>query len=298
MGKIKASNENFLAIYTRFPSDNQYAPLGLYNLYLNQINTNNESSEKTKTTILKKYPKSVYSTLLKNPDYSLEMLTKKDSLELEYKKVYALYEKKQFQQVIKATTNIKNSTHKDKLLFLRALSFIQTEKKDIAAEVLVQISNKESPVFEEASYVLDAIKNPSKIERANEIALAGSPYLYRPKKPHMIILILPKKDVDITYLKTVISDFHTTSIGNDIFEISALLLGLEKHILMVKSFETINESMEYYDLFFNEQKIMSLISSSEHKIMSISLENFPQFYKNKDIEGYYDFFTKNYLTTN
>ena len=114
----------------------------------------------------------------------------------------------------------------------------------------------------------------------------------------MIILILPKKDVDITYLKTVISDFHTTSIGNDIFEISALLLGLEKHILMVKSFETINESMEYYDLFFNKQKIMSLISSSEHKIMSISLENFPQFYKNKDIEGYYDFFTKNYLTTN
>ena len=32
--------------------------------------------------------------------------------------------------------------------------------------------------------------------------------------------------------------------------------------------------------------------------MAISLENFKEFYKNKDAEGYYNFFKKNYLNNN
>ena len=111
----------------------------------------------------------------------------------------------------------------------------------------------------------------------------------------MIILVLPKEGVDVTYLKTLISDFHTNSIGNEIFEISALLLGLDQHLLMIKPFENIKESMEYYQLFVEESSVMNVLNKSKHKIMSISLENFQEFYKNKDVDGYYNFFTKNYL---
>ena len=109
---------------------------------------------------------------------------------------------------------------------------------------------------------------------------------------------LPKAGVDITYLKTLISDFHTNSTENEVFEISALLLGLDRHLLMIKPFENIKESIRYYELFTQEAPLMKVLNKTEHKIMSISLENFPEFYKNKDIEGYYSFFIKNYLTTN
>ena len=133
------------------------------------------------------------------------------------------------------------------------------------------------------------------MQKANERAVAGSPYLYKFKHKHMIILVLPKKEVDVTYLKTLISDFHSNSIGNEVFEISALLLGLEHHLLMIKTFEGIKESMEYYSLFVEENSVMSVLRKSEYKLMSISLENFKEFYKNKDTEGYYNFFRKNYL---
>ena len=136
------------------------------------------------------------------------------------------------------------------------------------------------------------------MNRANETALLGTPYLYRSNNPHMIILILPKKDVDVTYLKSLISDFHLEEIGNEVFEISALLLGIEHHILMVRSFENIKESMIYYETILKEQSVMSVLNKSNHKIMSISLENFQEFYKNKDIDGYQKFFNNNYLTKN
>ena len=32
--------------------------------------------------------------------------------------------------------------------------------------------------------------------------------------------------------------------------------------------------------------------------MAISLENFKEFYKNKDMKGYYNFFINNYLNNN
>ena len=112
----------------------------------------------------------------------------------------------------------------------------------------------------------------------------------------MIILVLPKEGVDVTYLKTLISDFHTNSLGNEVFEISALLLGLDQHLLMIKSFENIKKSMGYYELFIQEGSVMEVLNKSEYMIMSISFENFQEFYKNKDAQGYYNFFTKNYLT--
>ena len=105
------------------------------------------------------------------------------------------------------------------------------------------------------------------MKKANELALAGSPYLYRSNNQHMIILVLQKEGVDVTYLKTLISDFHTNSLGNEVFEISALLLGIDQHLLMIKSFENINKSMDYYELFILEGSVMEVLNKSEYKIM-------------------------------
>ena len=112
----------------------------------------------------------------------------------------------------------------------------------------------------------------------------------------MIVLVLPKKEVDVTYLKTLISDFHTKELPNEVFEISALLLGLDQHLIMIKTFQNEQGSMDYYQVFTNNRSIKDYLKKSQHKIMSISFENFKEFYRNKDTEGYYKFFKHKYLT--
>ena len=114
----------------------------------------------------------------------------------------------------------------------------------------------------------------------------------------MIILTLPKKGADITYIKTLISDFHTNNIGNGNLEINALLLGLDQHLIIIKSFDGAKQSMQHYQLLIEERSVIGVIEKLEYNIMSISQENFAEFYKNKDIKGYYKFFEKNYLGIN
>ena len=291
--EINLSTDNFAAIFIRFPSDKQYAALALYNMYINYSEANSPKTKTTKETLLKKYPNSIYAKMVTDPNYNSEALTNKELAEKSYKEIFDFYKGGMFDQVIIKTKNITKDEYKNKLLLLRALSFLEKEEVEKAMILLNKISKEDEKAFEEAKYISQAIRDPSKMKKANEIAASGSPYLYRSNNQHMIILVLPK-DVDVTYLKTVISDFNINNIGNEAFEISALLLGLEQHLLMIKPFDNIEESMVYYNLFVDEKTVMGLLNKSPHKIMSISLENFQEFYKNKDVEGYYNFFTKNY----
>jgi len=298
LNEITRSSNNFNDIFIRFPYDEQYAPLALYNMYLNYKEIKEKEAEEIKEILLKKYPNSIYVEMVNNPNSSLERATKKDLEELAYEDVFNLYQKKMFDFVIEETQDILDDKYKNKKLFLRALSFIQINEIDLAIENIKKISEEEDKLLKEARYILESIEDPSKMEKANELAVLGSPYMYRKNQDHMIVLVLPKNGVDVTYLKTLISEFHTNQIGNEAFDISALLLGLDKHLLMIKSFQNANESMDYYQLFEGEKSVMDFLNKTEYNLMSISVENFPEFYKYKDVDGYSRFFIKNYTTSN
>jgi phosphoribosylformylglycinamidine (FGAM) synthase PurS component len=267
-------------------------------MYLNYKEIKEKEAEEIKEILLKKYPNSIYVEMVNNPNSSLERATKKDLEELAYEDVFNLYQKKMFDFVIEETQDILDDKYKNKKLFLRALSFIQINEIDLAIENIKKISEEEDKLLKEARYILESIEDPSKMEKANELAVLGSPYMYRKNQDHMIVLVLPKNGVDVTYLKTLISEFHTNQIGNEAFDISALLLGLDKHLLMIKSFQNANESMDYYQLFEGEKSVMDFLNKTEYNLMSISVENFPEFYKYKDVDGYSRFFIKNYTTSN
>ena len=156
----------------------------------------------------------------------------------------------------------------------------------------------ETKTGQEAQYLLDALNNPSKMIKANEIALSGSSYLFKSNTPHMSIIIMPKQGVDINYLKTLISDYHSLEFENEVFEISAILMGLDRHVLMIKTFDNSSNVVIYNQLLIEDQKINKELNKSNFRIMAISLVNFKEFYKNKDMKGYYEFFINNYLNNN
>jgi hypothetical protein len=66
---------------------------------------------------------------------------------------------------------------------------------------------------------------------------------------------------------------------------------------MIKSFENATESLNYISLFKEQKIIMDILNSIECKIMGISLDNFSEFYKNNDTEGYHNYFINKYLTS-
>ncbi|MDA8535673.1 hypothetical protein N9K38_00780 [Flavobacteriales bacterium] len=293
------STSAFSSLYNRFPSDEQFAPLSCYSIYVNHTDLNNKlEAQNSKQLLLKRFPKSIYAQMLTNPDFKLETTNKLAKEELDYRSVFANYSLEEYQQVIDKTTVILENEYQSKYLFLRALSFLNKDEFDRGTEILNKLISLDADekIVKEAQHILDALNDPSKMEKANELAIAGSPYVYRSALPQMIIITIPKEAIDITYLKTLISDYHSQDFENEVFEISALLLGMDKHLLMIKTFDNTSDVMVYHEMFVLEESILKELNKSEHKVMAISFENFQEFYKNKDEDGYHNFFKKNYLT--
>ena len=215
--ELPRSTSAFSSLYNRFPSDEQFAPLSCYNIYLNHTETGGNPEAKTiKELLLKKHPNSIYAQMLINPDFKLEAVNKLAKEELEYRGVYELYSQNNYQEVIAKTNSIVENEYQSKYLFLRAMSFLskeEFERGSIELNKIVSLNNDE-PIVKESQHVLDALNDPSKMEKANELALAGSPYLFRSLTQHMVIIILPKGGVDVTYLKTLISDWFPFGIEN------------------------------------------------------------------------------------
>ena len=114
----------------------------------------------------------------------------------------------------------------------------------------------------------------------------------------MLMFILPRKDVDVSFLQTLISDYNTSSHSTEIFEINAMMMGLDNHLLTVKFFENTNSVMDYYNDIKYSEKIIKELIKTDYLILPISMENFQEFYVNKDTKGYKEYFNKKYLKKN
>ena len=295
------SSALFMNLLSRFPYDKNYAALAYYNVYINHLEVGKDlEAEVMKNLLLHNFPNSVYAQLLTNPNFQDQLIGLQNEDELAYQGVYQLYVAKQYIQVIEKCKLVSDDDYQSKYLFLKALSFSALKDSSECIKILDKIVSidKDVSVIKEAIYLLEAIKNPGKVKKANEQALTDSPYLFRSGNTHMSLFILPKEGVDINYLKILISDYHAKDFENEVLEISAMLLGLDKHLLMIKTFDNSSDAVDYNQLIMEDVDIVNQLNKSDYKVLAISFENFKEFYKNKDVEGYYNFFKKNYLDNN
>ena len=295
--EVKSRNM-FLQILSRYPFDDKFAPLAYYNVYINftEANKHNEA-EQYKESLYQYFPESIYSKILKDDNYQHNLIAKKQEDENKYEQIYALHNNKQYTEVLLQTDSIKKDKYELQYLFLRSLSFGKLHDSLVFKQSLNEIikNHPETQVAVEATQILDLLKDPSRMDKANKQAIAKSPYLYNEQIPHIIMIVLPKEGVDASYLKTLISDFNTSKYSNEVFEINAMLIGLEKHLITIKSYPNKKDAMKYYNSLTFGEKIIQELNKTEYKLGVISIENFQEFYKNKDVNGYYNFFKKKYL---
>ena len=98
------------------------------------------------------------------------------------------------------------------------------------------------------------MENTNQINERNTTSILKTPYRYKENSSHYLLFIIPKENTDITYLKTLASDFNSRNYSSDIFEINSMMLGLERHILLIKTFENVNKTSKYKNII-NTQKI-------------------------------------------
>ena len=294
----KKSNATFYEIFRRYNSDTIYVPLAYYNLYINHVNQEKKSlAFKTKEIILSNYPKSKYAKILADSIYVSGTEKQRAKDEEYYSMLKDNFLKNNHKEVVRLTANVKTQTLIDKEIFLRALSMYRLGDTALAiTEINKIISNKDldQKKREEYAEVLKNIENPEIIQESNYLAVNKSPYKLNLLNDHMLVFVMPKENSDMNYLMSVFSDFNKKEFSTQSIEVSSLMMGLDQHILIIKTHMDYKGSLNYELKALADKGVMKEMLKLNFEKILISKDNFSDFYKDKDLQGYKDFYNKNY----
>ncbi len=291
-----------VSLCERFPENENYTPLAYYNLYLIYTEQNkNNKAKNCRERLLIKFPESKYSKLLNDPDYLAKIEQKKNSQKTHYENTLFLYNNKNYSAVIALCDSVlietENKELKPKYDLLKALAIGKSNDSLNFRKQLNEIvkNHPETEVKNRAEQIIALLDKPEKMLKINRETVSGTPYVFDQGEAHYFLLITPKEQTDVNFIKTLLSDYHSERYSIETFEIKAILFGQESHLIMIKTFENSKNATEYFNSFSSASKVNNELSKTESKKLIISAQNFKYFFKHKDIKKYYEFFTNNYL---
>ena len=255
-----------------------------------------------KERLLIKFPESKYSKLLNEPDYLAKIEQKKNSQKTHYENTLFLYNNKNYSTVIALCDSVliekENKELKPKYDLLKALAIGKSNDSLNFRKQLNEIvkNHPETEVKQRAEEIIAVLENPEKMLKINRETESGTPYVFDQGEAHYFILLMPKEQTDVNFIKTLLSDYHSNRYSIETFEITAILFGQDRHLIMIKTFENSTMATEYFNAFSTASKVNNELSKTESKKLIISSQNFQYFFKHKDIKNYYEFFTNNYLS--
>ncbi len=301
----KKALETFDTLLSRFP-DSRYL-LEIY-YQMNRLLTkagNQAKADEYKELLVQKFPDSDYAKLLTDPNYLKKLEEQKNLANSLYAETYEHYQAGRFFMVYSNSNRaIKEFDGPPDILarfeYLRALSIGKIDIVDSLQVALEKLVAKypDSEVTPLAQNILNYLKNPADstttTKEAEEI-IDVSIYSFNPDSKQIFALVINDENVNINALKVRISDFNQKYYNLENLSITNILLNSTTHFVMVGNFATISDAMNYYNAIMANEYVFANLNKEEFSGFAIAQENYPVFYKDKDVKKYLAFFKKNYL---
>lgn len=310
LGDYSNSIETFEKLIDRFPNS-KYKMQAAYELcLLYQHLQNNPKSDFYKNQILTLYPESDYAKLLVNPDYYKQINARQSEASKLYNDTYAAFTKQQYYMVINngdiARARFKtDSVLMPKFDYLRALAIGKIEIVDSLMASMNKIivdypKSNVRPMAENVLAFLGPKKNAGSAavgQDSSSVAPTTTAELYKfdPKAVHFYILIVNDNLVDVEALKVKLSDYNSKYHDLENLMVNSLVLDDGRQMITVNNFDN-SQTATTYILGIRDSKYIftKLQNAGEYYDFVISVENYPVFYRNKDISQYLRFFEKFY----
>ena len=203
----------------------------------------------------------------------------------------------------RAITLFKNDTSLiPKFIYLKALAYGKNNDSLNLIASLNTIIEKypSSAVKPKAQDLLDFWTGGSEItiesSKDSTTSVSAKGYKYDENAIHFYVMVVNlSKIIKVSDLKNLLSDFNTKNFSTSGLTTSNVFLDNTKQIITVTNFPNKEKAMLYFNLIKKDKDVFSKLKPSDYKQFIISVDNYPAMYKNKDIDNYYLFFSKNYL---
>ncbi len=301
------SIDTYEELMSRYP-ENAYRLQTSYQLYRIYTQRNNqERADYYKTLIMREYPDSEYAMIIDDPDYYKKARLRTNKLAELYRETYNAYTDGRYFSVIDnvdlACRDFGDTASLiPKFAYLKALSIGKIDVVDSLVVSLRKIVEKypDSEVEPLAQNMLDHIlkENPrfAGDDAQDSDTVITFPYTYDPEATHMYMLIVKKQAVKLNPIKVKISDFNTKYFRLKELKVNSVLLDKNQYLITVGNFEDAKRAVNYYRAIQKSRYVFSDLSPGNYQQLIISSENYPQFYKDKDLELYTLFFNQYYET--
>lgn len=298
--------ESYEELLRRFP-DNEFQLKVYYQLYRLYLELNDqEKIAYYKEMILNNFPDSDYANIIRDPEYYKQLQEKENRLAAFYKETYEDYVNGSYFSVIDnadlAMAEFGDSASMiPKFAYLKALSIGHIDVVDSLVSSLKSVVKKYpgSEVEPLAQNILDYIikdrpefggGDPSQ----QQDSVINFPYTYDAKATHLYVLIVKKQAVKLNPIKVKISDFNQKYFRLVELSINSVLLDRNQYLITVGNFDDARKAINYYNAIKENRYVFSDVPEGNYEQFLISSENYPVFYKDKDIGLYTLFFDKYY----
>ncbi|MCH7413990.1 gliding motility protein [Belliella sp. R4-6] len=310
------SIENLENLITSYPNTVK-KPEAYYILYLAQKERDG-NFQLYSQRLNREFPDSPYTFSVNNPGGASGNLAYMQSSN-GYKKAYELYNARDYSQarkILRSTLEEYPLTRNtDKLLLLdvmisgklddrerykaRLESYIQStenlELSNLARNMLVALTGEkpEQDKIEEAKKEEEVASTEDKVEE--EKIEEESPYKENPNQTHIFVIVLePEKSKDAKNLLGELEGFHSANFSSLRLRTGNMTLNKENAIYIVSPFNNAEKAMEYRSKFLNDFQSTSLSDTDKSKSLLISIENFQELNKRKNLEEYRIFYKEKY----
>lgn len=304
LNNLPKAAETFELLCSRFPK-HKYALQSHFQLYRIYQKTGDKAKEKEHSDfICKNHPESDYCQLITNPEHESQVLAEREKVRIYYDSTLVQYERRNFPVVV-SRCNYADSTfgtkheHAAKFAYLRALSYGKTQGTPQMESALVKLIDTypKDPIKPEAQKMLDFIRKANGkggVIKSDSVA-TKSGYTTNDKVEFQYMVVVQTGKGDINKFKTALSDFNTANYSSARLEITSMVIDATRQIILVKKFADQKGAMSYYDNLNAHPELFAWLNAGTYTPMVISSENFGNFFRAKDVDGYTKFFNDNIL---
>lgn len=301
---------SFDELFRRFPETGKEVEAWYY-LYLDYTDMKNAAKAKEYYDLITaKYPESMFARVLVNPDFLKESEKKERQLNDYYDATYAAFSRGQYEtaysRIIQVDSIFKgNNPLQARFALLSAMCLGNIQGKEAYINSLKDVIAKYPNGAEEkrAKEILRLLGDDSQSGTIqdgenNEDAASGdknAAFKVENDDYHYIVIVLNEND-DLNKAKSDVGDYHRQFYKLDNLRVSNIYLGdldNKTPLIVVRRFKDKAESMRYFDAVMKNRQ--NFLASFAYQIYPISQNNYRIILKNRRIEGYPEFFQKEYL---
>jgi tetratricopeptide (TPR) repeat protein len=307
------SRESLLVLNERFP-ENEHRLIAYYYLYKGYLEDGMTADAAFyKNLIISQYPESDYAKVLEDPEYYARIEAEKNKVNILYSDTYKDFKAGQYFQVI-SKSDLAFSLYGDTMAlapnfaYLKAISVGKIDVIDSLVSQLTALIRKypSSPVKPLAQDILASVVKDNPDVKVESMMLPPeatadtmpeekeSPYKYNPTGQHMFIVVADSKEIRLNPFKVKLSDYNLKYYSIEGLTINSLVLDNEHYLITVGNFNNAQKALDYFNAISQSEYVYADLKEGTFYNFVISTENYPLFFKEKDIGGYSKFFEKNY----